>query len=134
VPVIHIPVPQLPVVHHVTAIKPKPKPLVLSPFVYVPAVLYPILAVVPPPIPTAIRPTPPSGTAQVPTTQAVPEEQEEEERATEHVHNMAAYSHTDEGPMPAWPLGLVLILLAAGVAFRPNGKQDKQVYAREYSD
>jgi hypothetical protein len=156
VPAVHIPVPQapsLPVTHQVVK-KPKAKPS--YPFVYLPVVLYPILAVVPPPIPTAIRPTPPSGTAQVPAqspiTQAVPQEQEEEQQAVEHVHHYAgyrpasefapnsrqhstltAYSHPEQGPMPAWPLGLVLILVAAGVAFRPNRGEDKQIYAREHS-
>ncbi len=163
VPAIHIPVPQPPVpVHHIVK---KAKPPFYH-FVYVPAQLVPVLAVVPPGLPTAIRPTPPSGTAQVPAqspiTEAVEQQEEEHEEAVQHVHHyaaydhapsssltsesppfaapaqtqptMTAYSHPEEGPIPAWSLGLVLILGAAAVVFRPNGKEEEQVYVRESID
>jgi hypothetical protein len=99
---------------------PRPAPLAIVPLA--PVQLFPLIAVVPPPAPSAARPTPPSGTAQVPAqspvsqTVGVAEGEEEEEGATEVVHHMVAYRHhPEEGPLPAWPLGLVLLAVAAGM-------------------
>jgi hypothetical protein len=119
--------------------KPPPrrrKQPVISPFLYVPAQLIPLLAAVPPPPPPTLRPTPPSGTAQVPAqspvTQpvGVAEEEHEKQAVTEHVYNMAAYHHDDQGPIPSWPLGLLLVLAVAGVALRPDDKRRERVYVR----
>jgi hypothetical protein len=89
-----------------------------------PAQLYPIVALVPPPAPAAARPTPPSGTAQVPAQSpvsqpvGVAEQEEEQQGATEMVHHMVAYERPAEAPLPSWPLGLVLLAAAAGVGLR----------------
>ncbi|HXB65694.1 MAG TPA: hypothetical protein VNV42_12565 [Solirubrobacteraceae bacterium] len=118
--------------HHRPA-PPPPAPLAL-------AQLYPLVALVPPPAPIAARPTPPSGTAQVPAQSpvsqpvGVAEGEEERQGATEMVHHMAAYDrsrgttafgeragfvqHPSEAPLPRWPLGLVLIAAAAGLGLR----------------
>src|SRR4029077_21016373 len=64
IPAIHLSVPQPPVQgQHV---KPVKRPVAPYPFVYTPAQLIPVLAVVPPAPQTAARPTPPSGTSPVP--------------------------------------------------------------------
>jgi hypothetical protein len=103
------------------------------------AQLFPVLALVPPPAPGVARPTPPSGTAQVPSQSpvsqqvSVAEREHEEENAIEGVHNMASYSHPDGGPMPAWPLGLVLFAVAAAVGLRPRFRSSEPVYVRESS-
>jgi hypothetical protein len=102
--------------------------------------LIPILATVPPPAPPTLRPTPPSGGAQVPAqspvTQpvGVAEREEEELAATQHVHNMSAYVPDRESPIPAWSVGLVLVLLAAGIAVRPNRGSREPVYLRASGD
>jgi hypothetical protein len=101
--------------------RPAPTPPVISP---PPAQLYPIVALVPPPAPAAARPTPPSGTAQVPAQSpvsqpvGVAEHEEEQQGATEIVHHMVAYERPSEAPLPSWPLGLVLLAVAAGVGLR----------------
>jgi hypothetical protein len=101
--------------------------------------LFPVLALVPPPAPSVARPTPPSGTAQVPSQSpvsqqvSVAEREHEEENAIEGVHNMAAYSDSGGGPMPSWPLGLVLFAVAAAVGLRPRFGSHRPVYARERS-
>jgi hypothetical protein len=106
-----------------------PAPLPAVPLV--PAQLFPILPLVPPPPPAAARPTPPSGTAQVPAqspvsqTVGIEEREEEAQSATESVHHMAAYEHpVNEGPFPPWTLALVLVALAAGMSIsRPHLQQ-----------
>jgi hypothetical protein len=101
------------------------------------AQLYAVPPLVPPPAPSVARPTPPSGTAQVPSQSpvsqqvSVAEREHEEENAIEGVHNMAAYVHPGEGPLPAWSFGLLLIAVAAGVGIRPRFKSQRAVYARE---
>jgi len=110
----------------------KPPP----PFVRAPALLIPVLATVLPPPPPTPRPTPPSGTAEVPAQSPVSqpvgaaEAEEQEEAVTEHVHNAAAYTHEDQGPMPGWPLGLVLVAAAAGMALGPRVRaRSRRAYA-----
>ena len=136
VPAVHLAVPPVPVVHH-PAIPPRisPPPKIHPPhknevkpppFIRAPAQLLPVLAVVLPPPPPTPRPTPPSGTAEVPAQSPVSqpvgaaEAEEQEEAVTEHVHNAAAYAHDDQGPMPGWPLALVLVAAAAGMALGPR--------------
>ncbi len=105
--------------------RPAPAPPPLPPQ----AQLYPIVALVPPPAPAAARPTPPSGTAQVPAQSpvsqpvSVAEREEQGEGATEMVHHMVAYEHPAEAPLPAWPLALVLLAAAAGVGLRRPQRQ-----------
>ncbi|HEX3693194.1 MAG TPA: hypothetical protein VHU13_07610 [Solirubrobacteraceae bacterium] len=111
--------------------KPAPPPPL---FVPTSAQLFPLVPLVPPPAPSVARPTPPSGTAQVPSQSpvsqqvSVSEREEEEQGAIQHVHNMAAYSHPAEAPVPAWSLGLILFVLAAGVGIRR--RRGELAYAR----
>jgi hypothetical protein len=100
------------------------------------AQLFPLVPFVPAPAPGAARPTPPSGTAQVPAQSpvsqqvSVTEREEEEQSAIQHVHNMAAYRRPEEGPTPGWPLGLVLVAAAAGIGIRRGIRSPEPVYAR----
>lgn len=100
-------------------------PTLLAPAPIPQAQLFPILPLLPPPAPTAARPTPPSGGAQVPSQSpvsqnvGVEEGEEQQESATEMVHHMAAYGHErPQGPMPAWPIALVVLGAAAGASIR----------------
>lgn len=116
------------------------------------ALLFPILPLLPPPAPEVARPTPPSGTAQVPSQSPVSqqvtaaEREEEMESAIQHVHHMAAlardtpairplataYTHpSEEAPLPSWPLGLVLLAAIAGGGIRWWFRAPRPVYARE---
>ena len=129
------PVPPAPVhqpaPHHARPRPPVPAP----PAPFTPAQLFPLVPIVPPPAPAAGRPTPPSGTAQVPSQSPVSqqvsatEREEEEQGAIQHVHNMAAYRRTGETPLPPWTLGMVLIAAAAGLGARRLGARHVQ-YAR----
>jgi hypothetical protein len=131
-------VPPLPVPLHSVPLHAVQHPIPFASVPPPPAQLFPVLALVPPPAPSVARPTPPSGTAQVPSQSpvsqqvSVAEREQEEENAIEGVHNMTAYSpHHDETPMPAWPLGLVLFALVAAVGLRPPIGSRHPVYARE---
>jgi hypothetical protein len=112
------PPPAIPPTPHPVRIHPVPRSL---PHVPPAAQLFPLIALVPPPAPSAARPTPPSGTAQVPAQSpvsqqvTVAEREREQESAVQHVHHMAAYRQPEEDPVPGWPLGLILIAVAAGV-------------------
>jgi hypothetical protein len=55
--------------------------------------------------------------AQSPVSQqvTVAEREEEQQGATEMVHHMVAYRHSEEAPIPAWVLGLVLIAVTGGI-------------------
>jgi hypothetical protein len=103
------------------------------------ATLFPVPVLVPPPAPSLARPTPPSGTAEVPSQSpvsqqvSVAEREHEEENAIEGVHNMAAYEHVDSEPLPAWPLGLLPIAVAAAVALRPRRSRHDPAYVRTRS-
>jgi hypothetical protein len=121
---VHEPLPP-PAPPAVPSAHPQPHPVALPPAPFAPAQLFPILPLVPPPPPAAGRPTPPSGTAQVPAqspvsqTVGVAEHEHEEQSATEMVHHMAMYEPSRrETPLPSWPLGLVLLAVGAGVALR----------------
>jgi len=138
-PAVHLAVPAAPAVHRpVIAAKLSPPPKLNQPrkkevtppppFIRAPALLIPVLAPILPPPPPTPRPTPPSGTAEVPAqspvTQpvGVAEQEEQEQEVTEHVHNAAAYAHDDQGPMPGWPIALILVAAAAGMALGPRVK------------
>jgi hypothetical protein len=120
-----------PAKHHATT--PPPVPLQA-------AQLFPILPLVPLPAPSVARPTPPSGTAQVPSQSpvsqqvSVTEREEEHQGATEMVHHMAAYRRPDEDPIPAWTLGLVLIAAVAGVGSRRRFGLGELAYAGRSSE
>ncbi|HVR05075.1 MAG TPA: hypothetical protein VMS02_03465, partial [Solirubrobacteraceae bacterium] len=120
-------------VHHPAPHRPLP------PVPQVPALLFPVLPLVPPPAPSVARPTPPSGTAQVPSQSPVSQQVEVTERekerqgAAEIVHHMTAYRQPDEAPLPSWPIGLILIAAAAGVGFRGALRWRDPVYARQSS-
>jgi hypothetical protein len=117
---------------------PAPKPVihvqphpVLTPVPLAPAQLFPVLPLLPPPAPSVARPTPPSGGAQVPSQSpvsqsvGVEEREEEEQGATEAAHHMAVYEpHRPQGPMPAWPIALVLLAAAVGAASRRGPRQE----------
>lgn len=120
-----------PVAHHHHPQRPLP------PVPQAPAQLFPVLPLVPPPAPGVARPTPPSGTAQVPSQSPVSQQVEISERekerqgATEMVHHMTAYRQPEETPLPSWPIGLILIGAAAGVGFRGALRWRDPVYARQ---
>jgi hypothetical protein len=79
-------------------------------------------AIVPPPPPSVARPIPPSGTSQVSQTMGVPEEEREEESATEMAAStFSAYdAHAQHGPGP-WVLVLIVLAAAAGAGIRRGG-------------
>jgi hypothetical protein len=119
-------------------VRPHPAPLPAVP--PAPAQLFPILPLVPPATPSVARPIPPSGTAQVPSqspvsqTVGAAEHEEQEERATEMVHHMAAYEkHPTEAPMPSWPLALILVLAVSGAVIRRPRPQTARAKAFERS-
>jgi hypothetical protein len=122
-----LPVP-VPVVRHHA---PHPPPLPLVPLA--PALLFPVLPLLPPPAPNVARPTPPSGTASVSQQVGVAEQEHETEGAVEVSHHMVAYRHPEESPMPAWPLGLVLLAVAAGVGIHRGRGSPEPVLARASS-
>jgi hypothetical protein len=79
----------------------------------------PLLAFVPPPVPTPARPTPPSGTSAVTSPIEVAEHEEEEEEATESVSNQAvAYRASDHEPSPLYIVGIVVLAAFAGASIR----------------
>jgi hypothetical protein len=110
-----------------------PRPHPLPPVPLAPAVLFAVPALVPPPAPNVARPTPPSGTASVSQQVGVAEQEHETEGAVEMSHHMVAYRHPEENPMPAWPLGLVLLAVAAGMGIRRGRGSPEPVLARASS-
>jgi hypothetical protein len=81
--------------------------------------------------PLAPRPIPPSGTSPVFQTAVAPEEEAEEEEATEGVHNMAAYRPEDPNLPPVAPLALIMVAAAAGVSVRraSRGSRTRRAHA-----
>ncbi len=90
----------------------------LPPPFFVPAAITtPLLAFVPPPVPTPARPNPPTGTSAVTSPVEVAEREEEQEEAPESVSNQAASYRADEHePSPLYLLGVVLLAAFAGAA------------------
>jgi Photosynthesis system II assembly factor YCF48 len=87
----------------------------------------PVLAFVPPPVPTPARPTPPSGTSAVTSPVEVAEKEEEHEEAPESVSNKAvAYSAPDQEPSSAFVLGIVLLAAFAGAGVRRRGRSGRR--------
>jgi hypothetical protein len=118
------PAPGLPPAH-------APAPPAPAPFLPAASPATALLAVVPPPLPTPARPTPPSGTSAVTSPVEAPEKEEKEEEATESVGNNAALYRPAEHEAP--PLYLLSILVLAAVAGatvrrRPrHGRRDVRV-------
>ena len=95
----------------------RPIPAPPPPFFLPPAPIAPLLAFVPPPVPTPARPTPPSGTSAVTSPVEMAEHEEEEESATESVSNQAlAYRAPEHEPSPVYVLGIVLLAAFAGAS------------------
>jgi hypothetical protein len=96
---------------------PQPTPAAKAPAFFLPLTLNaPVLAFVPPPVPTPARPTPPSGTSAVTSPVEAAEKEEEHEEATEQVSNQAvAYRAEDHEPTPAYLLGVIALGALAGV-------------------
>jgi hypothetical protein len=79
----------------------------------------PLFAVLPPPIPTPARPTPPSGTSAVTSPVEAPEKEEEKEEATESVSNQAvAYHSSEHEPAPLYLIGILVLAAFAGASVR----------------
>ncbi|HUA11769.1 MAG TPA: hypothetical protein VMA83_07165 [Solirubrobacteraceae bacterium] len=102
----------LPAVPPVPAARPPAVPP--SPFVPLAALApIPLRTLVPPPLPAAGEPTPPSGTS--PVTQPVAQTEEEDEEATESVSNQAtAYRQEEYEPAPLLVVGLLVLAALAG--------------------
>ena len=114
-PVVPVPPPPTAVAPPVSPARPMPA---LPPPFFLPAIpVAPLLAIVPPPVPTPARPTPPSGTSAVTSPVEMAEHEEEEESATESVSNQAlAYRAPEHEPSPAYVLGIVLLAAFAGAS------------------
>jgi hypothetical protein len=103
-----------PAVAHPAAPPPAPHTFLLPP-----ALGSPVLAFVPPPVPTPARPTPPSGTSAVTSPVEAAEREEESEEATEQVSNQAvAYRPSEHDYAPEYLLGLIMLAAFAGVSVR----------------
>ena len=97
--------------------RPSPRPAIRS--FSLAALAAPVLAFVPPPLPTPARPTPPSGTSAVTSPIEVAEQEEEEESATESVSAQAvAYRANDDEPPVAYLLGVIALAALAGASIR----------------
>jgi len=117
-----------------------PAPLVATPAVPVPPTprvpagfvpfatpsTVPLSIVVPPPLPAAGQPTPPSGTS--PVSQPVAQNEEEEEEATESVGNQAvAYRPEENEPQSLFVIGLIVLAALAGTgAARGRGRRGRR--------
>jgi hypothetical protein len=114
-PVVPLPPPPL-----VAALPPVARPAP-QPFIPLAAPPTPLLAFVPPPVPTPARPTPPSGTSAVTSPVEVAEKEEEQEEATESVSNQAvAYRASDELPEAPFVIGFLVLAAFAGVSMRSS--------------
>lgn len=120
-----VPVPPAPVL--VAPPAPKPPAPPAHPFLLAAPPSVAILGVVPPPLPTPARPTPPSGTSAVTSPVEAPEREEEEEGATESVSNQAvAYRSHEHDPAPAYILGIIALAAFAGASARRRPRRDRR--------
>lgn len=116
------------------AVTPAPVPAVHAPAAATPFfVVQPLTgfvpALLPPPVPTPARPTPPTGTSAVTSPVEAPEKEEEQEAAPESVSAEAvAYRESEHEPMSAYLIGIVVLaaLAGAGVRGRP-GRRGRKV-------
>ncbi len=126
-----VPLPPPPLLPPAAVVRPAPPRPAPPPFVPLAALSAPVLAFVPPPVPTPARPTPPTGTSAVTSPVEVAEREEEREEAPESVSNEAlAYSAPDHEPSPAYVLGVVVLaaFAGAGVRRRPRrGRREQRV-------
>jgi hypothetical protein len=104
-----------------------------APFFALPSPTVALAATVLPPPPPVPRPIPPSGTSAVFQTAVAPEEESEEEEATEGVQNMAAYRPDDPSLPPAAPLVLLVIAAAAGVGVRRSSRGSRARRTRAFA-
>jgi hypothetical protein len=120
-----VPVPPAPA--PLPAPAPQPAPAAKLPPFFLPLTLNaPVLAFVPPPVPTPARPTPPSGTSAVTSPVEAAEKEEEHEEATEQVSNQAvAYRSGEHEPTSAYLLGVIVLgaLAGVGVMRRPRRRR-----------
>ncbi|HSZ70343.1 MAG TPA: hypothetical protein VK756_08265 [Solirubrobacteraceae bacterium] len=122
-------------------VPPPPLPLVAPPLVHVvparpapPVSFFTPLATplalavfVPPPLPPAANPTPPSGTSAVTSPVEAAQKEEEEEEATESVSNQAlAYRSSEQQPTPLYVLGIVALAAFAGASARRRPRRDRR--------
>jgi septal ring-binding cell division protein DamX len=88
----------------------------------------PLLAILPPPLPTPARPTPPSGTSAVSSPVEAPEKEEEEEGATESVSNQAvAYRASEHDSPPVYLLSFIVLAALAGASVRRRPRRGRRV-------
>jgi hypothetical protein len=98
-----------------------------APFLLTASPTAPLLAVVPPPLPTPARPTPPSGTSPVTQPVEAPEKEEKEEEATESVGNSAvAYRQSEHEPPPLYLLSFLVLAAFAGASVRRRPRQGRR--------
>ncbi len=119
--------PPPPVVAAAVVVHP-PAPVQPTPFFTTVSTFSPVPPFVPPPLPAAANPTPPSGTS--PVNAQAPEREEEEESATESVSNQAvAYRETEHEPIAPFILGAMILAAFAGAAGRrrPRGRREVRV-------
>ncbi len=122
-----VPLPQAPPAASPTPPAHAPSAPASVPFFLAPAPLTPLLAIVPLPVPTPARPTPPSGTSPVTSPVEAPEREEEEEEATESVGNNAvAYKAPEHEPTPAYILGIVVLAAFAGASARRRPRRGRR--------
>ncbi len=119
------PAPTLTPAPHAAPVPVAPSFLLAAPAPFAP------LAIVPPPLPTPARPTPPSGTSAVTQPVEAPEKEEKEEEATESVGNNAvAYRQSEHEPLPVYLLSFIVLAAFAGAAARRrprHGRRDVRV-------
>jgi hypothetical protein len=120
-----IPLPPPPVVPPV----PAPVPAHAAPphpFLPLAAPAAALLPFVPLPVPTPARPTPPSGTSAVTSPVEAPQREEEDEEATESARaDAVAYRQTDQEPIEAYVLGVVVLAAFAGAAVRGRPRRGR---------
>ena len=121
-PVVPLPPPPPPV------LPAPPKPAAVVPPFFLPGLsLSPVLAFVPPPVPTPARPTPPSGTSAVTSPVEVAETEEEQEEAPESASAQAvAYRATEHDPAPVYVLGIVILAAFAGASARRRPRRGRR--------
>jgi hypothetical protein len=114
------PVPLPPPPPAVAPVPTRPPPLRTpppAPFFLPLAASLPAVAFVPPPLPPAANPTPPSGTSAVTSPVEAAQKEEEEEEATESVSNQAvAYRTHEHEPAPTYLIGLLVLAAFAGAS------------------
>jgi hypothetical protein len=121
-----VPVPPAPVPVSTPVVHPAPAAKAIT-FLLPPALQAPVLAFVPPPVPTPARPTPPSGTSAVTSPVEAAEKEEEHEEATEQVSNQAvAYRSSEHDYTPEYLLGLLTLAAFAGVSIRRSSRRRRR--------